>query len=285
MDIRLVAVDLDGTLLKNDRTLSPHTVQAVERAIRHGVEVAFATGRSLCELRELLDQLPAVRYAVTCTGAQVLDCRAARVLADAPLSAAKVRLIRERLGKLDVLLEVYQGGRVWVDAAQYLRIGEFEAACGNPTLRHTRTPRPNLDPWLATQERPVTKVHMYFLTTADRDAALDALEDLPMTVCTSSPLDVEVMARGVDKGTGLACLARHLDLEPEQILAVGDSGNDLAMLTYAGVCAVMANGDADLLAMADIIADTNEHDGVARLLDSLLSGTLEAPRPTGLPLQ
>ena len=106
-----------------------------------------------------------------------------------------------------------------------------------------------------------------------------------MTVCTSSPLDVEVMARGVDKGTGLACLARHLDLEPEQILAVGDSGNDLAMLTYAGVCAVMANGDADLLSMADIIADTNEHDGVARLLDSLLSGTLEAPRPTGLPLQ
>lgn len=86
------------------------------------------------------------------------------------------------------------------------------------------------------------------------------------------------MARGVDKGTGLARLAQHLNLRREQVMAVGDSGNDLGMLRYAGVRAVMANGPADLRELADIIADTNERDGVAKLLNELTAGHLEPAR-------
>lgn len=284
MDIRLIAVDLDGTLLRNDRTISPRTVEAVARAARRGVEVAFASGRCLCEMQPMLDQLPAVRYAVTCTGAQVLDCRAGRVLADAPLSAGAVRDVWRRLQHLDVMLEVFQDGRIWVDEQMVPRIPAFEAASGNPTIHETRTGRPGFRRWLEGQTAPVTKLHMYFPDGGSRALGLEAVRDMGLTVCTSDPVDLEVMARGVDKGTGLACLAGYLDLPPEQVMAVGDSGNDRAMLEYAGTCAVMANGDGSLLELADIVADTNEHDGVARLLDALLSGTMETV-PARLPLQ
>ena len=282
MDIRLIAVDLDGTLLKDDKTLSPATIRAVARAAGAGVEVALATGRSLCECTELLEQLPDIRYAVTCTGAQVLDCRTGRELFFSPLPGGMVREIWQRLRDLDVLFEVFQGPHIFVPEPQGRRIACFEASSGNPTLHQTRRPVEDFDRWIARLASPVTKIHMYFLNPETRDTAWDRVRDLRVYSCTSGPVDLEIMAQGINKGTGLSHLAGYLALEPAQVMAVGDSGNDLGMLEYAGVRAVMANGSEDLKALADIITDTNEHDGVARLLEDLTAGSLDrtpAPRP------
>ena len=280
MDIRLIAVDLDGTLLKDDKTLSPATVRAVARAAESGVEVAFATGRALCECEELLTQLPAIRYAVTCTGAQVLDCRTGRELFFSPLSNRLVREIWRQMVDFDVLVEAFQGKSIFVAGPQYRRIGLFEASSGNPTLHRTRTPVEDFSSWIGALSAPVTKIHMYFLDPEERNAAWDRVRDLGIYSCTSDPVDLEIMAQGINKGTGLSRLAAYLALDRSQIMAVGDSGNDLGMLEYAGVRAVMANGTQDLKALADIIADTNEHDGVARLLEDLAAGVLDrAPTP------
>ena len=131
--------------------------------------------------------------------------------------------------------------------------------------------------WLNSQTRPVSKVHMFFRTTAERNAAWDALRGMDAFLCCSDAVDLEIMAQGVDKGTGLAQLARYLGLERSQIMAVGDSGNDLGMLQYAGVAAVMANGGDALRSLADVVAGSNEQDGVAGLLDDLTENRLVLP--------
>ena len=284
MDIRLIAVDLDGTLLKNDKTLSPATVGAVARAAQAGVEVAFATGRVLCEFEDLLAQLPDVRYAVTCTGAQVLDCRTGRELFFSPLPNRQVREVWQRLRTFDVLFEVFQGFSIFVPADRHRRIDLFEAVSGNHTLHCTRQPVEDFDGWIAALEAPVTKIHMFFLDPEQRDAAWDRIRDLDVYSCASDPVDLEIMAQGVDKGIGLSHLADYLALDRTQVMAVGDSGNDLGMLKYAGIRAVMANGNEDLKSLAHIIADTNEHDGVARLLDDLTAGALDREPPSRIRL-
>ncbi len=278
MDIRLIAVDLDGTLLKNDKTLSPATIRAVAQAAAAGVEVAFATGRSLCECGELLARLPDVRYAVTCTGAQVLDCRTGREIFFSPLPTRLFQTIWQRLRDVDMLFEVFQGQRILVPGDAFRQVERFEAISGNPVIHLTRTPVEDFDGFVANLETPATKIHIYFPDTATRDEAWDRIRDLDVYSCTSDPVDLEIMAPGIDKGTGLSHLAGYLALSPAEIMAVGDSGNDLGMLEYAGVRAVMANGTEDLKALADIIADTNEHDGVARLLNELTTGALD-PSP------
>lgn len=281
MDIRLVAVDLDGTLLKNDKSLSRETILAVERASRCGVEVAIATGRTLCEFQALLEQLPTVRFAVACTGASVLDCRTGRKLFNSPLRAQTVRDAWHRLKSFDVLFEVFQDGKIYVDAEKFHRMdSHYMAASRNPGLPGTRTPREEFDRWLETQEAPVSKIHMFFPNTPERDAAWDTVRDLKAFVCSSDDVDLEIMAEDVDKGTGLSQLAGYLGLRRDQVMAVGDSGNDLGMLQYAGTAAVMANGASSLMDLADVIADTNERDGVAKLLDSLSAGWLNPDIPT-----
>ena len=112
----------------------------------------------------------------------------------------------------------------------------------------------------------------------ERDRALEALEGVDAYICTSNPFDIEIMAQGVDKGTGLSQLAAYLSLEPSQVMAVGDSGNDVGMMEFAGVRAVMANGEAELKELADIVTDSNDRDGVAKLLDALVLGQLEPGR-------
>lgn len=268
MEIRLVAVDLDGTLLNNDKTLSAVTVRAVARAVARGVEVVLATGRTYREFSHLLRLLPGVRYAVSCTGASVLDCRIPEELFSSPLPAELVREAWRRLRGYDVLFEVFQDGMIFVD--QRLDAQRYMEKTCNPAPPGTRAPKAAFDGWLETQQKPMTKIHMFFRDTAERDRAWEAVRDLDAFVCCSDAYDLEIMAPGVHKGTGLAQLAEYLDLRPEQILAVGDGGNDLAMLEYAGVKAVVGNAAPELKAVADIVTDTNEHDGVAALLDWLI---------------
>lgn len=275
MDIRLVAVDLDGTLLKADKSLSPETVWAVARAAARGVEVVLATGRTYLEFAHLLRQLPGVRYAVACTGACVLDCKTGAELFLSPLPPALLAEAWRRLRRFDVLFEVFQDGRILVDSEKKPLLNTYMIATHNPVPPETRTGRPDFDNWLLTQSKPAVKVHMFFKTIAERDAAWDAVRDLDAFVCCSEDVDLEIMARGVDKGTGLSQLAGRLGLTPAQVLAVGDSSNDLGMLRFAGVRAVMANGDPALRAMADFVPDDNEHDGVAKLLDSLFGAQAE----------
>ncbi|MCI8524601.1 MAG: HAD family phosphatase [Oscillospiraceae bacterium] len=272
MDIRLVAVDLDGTLLRNDKSLSPAAVRAVAHAAERGLEIVIATGRSRREFDHILRRLPAVRYAVCCTGACVLDCKTGEELFSSPLPAALAAEVWRRLQPFDILFEVFQDGHVYVDQAKMPRLDAYMAASRNPCLPGSRTGQADFDAWVRTQGRPVVKLHMFFQDTAQRDAAWDALRDLDAFLCCSDPVDLEVMAQGVDKGSGLAQLAGRLGLTAHQVLAVGDSGNDLGMLRYAGVRAVMANGEAALLELADLRLDDNEHDGAAKLLERLAKG-------------
>lgn len=282
MGVKLVAADLDGTLLRDDKLASDRTAASVERAIAHGVEVVLATGEMPVEFQGLLQKIPSLRYAVACTGACVLDCRSGEVLASDPLPAPVLRELWMRLRRFDMLFEVFQDGVIWVDGGKAARSAAYMAPSRHPGLPSTRTGKADFDRWLSGMDRPADKVHIFFLDKATRDAAWDAARGLDAYICCADEVDLEIMAAGVDKGTGLRRLAEHLGLRRDEILAVGDSGNDLAMLEYAGLHAVMANGDADLIAGADIVADTNENDGVAQLLDELVAGRLTTEK--GVPV-
>lgn len=270
METRLIAVDLDGTLLRSDRTLSPATIDAVAAAAARGLEVVIASGRTLSETRHLLAQLPQVRYLVGNTGAFVLDTRTDTYLHFSPVPLPLVQAAWQRLQGQDMLFEVNCGGEIYIPTHRLQEVPRFEDACGNHTLHETRRGIDDYDTWLHNLQEPVTKLHLYFPTGAIRDAAQANLSDLEgVDLCTSDPVDLDMTARGVHKGTGVARLAEHLGLQREQVMAIGDSGNDLGMLRYAGTAVVMANGSDEAKALAHRITDTNDNDGVSKVLNSL----------------
>ena len=272
MGIKLVAIDLDGTLLNEEKNITPFTAAAVESAMNNGLEVVISTGRCYMEFVHLLEQLPSIRYAVASTGASVIDCFTKKEIFTNGLKATDVQTAYGMLKDFDMLFEVFHQGNILVDDNKTEKMDYYMENTQNPAPANTRTGMANYAQWIEEMDTEATKIHMYFNAEAERDEAWEAIKDMPWSICTSEAYDLEIMATGVDKGYGLQKIAKYLGVKKEEIMAIGDSYNDRAMLEFAGVSVVMANGVAELKQKADIIADSNENDGAGQLLNDLVAG-------------
>lgn len=295
-DIRMVALDLDGTLLSRHHQVTPRTVEAVCAAIRRGVVVLPATGRGLNGVPFEVAAIPGVRYALTANGASVWDLGADPVAAvysryadpGAHPTTAPRCLLRRLLPAATsrAVLEVYRrfsgdisiffnGCTVKSEAGARWSQARIDRALSTEA-RQAMDGRfflvPDLGVWLDAHGDEVEKFCMFFERMEDVAAAKAAFAALDgIELVQGSPDNVEVTAAGVDKGEALLALGAQLGIRQEQILAIGDSDNDRAMLQKAGVAAVMANGMPSVRALADIVSENDcDHDGVAELLERLI---------------
>ncbi len=272
MDIKLIAIDIDGTLLTSDSVLTPGAVAALQAAADRGVQVVISTGRFLSEFTDLLEKLPMVRYAVTCTGAQVLDLRSGETMARHALQAEELRQLYGRLRDLDAMLQIFsdRDGRIHNRSADLARAERFCGPALARLVRRTHAAEADLDAFVAAYRGPTNKIHIFFPARSPKAAALDRLAGTPYTLLESAENDLEIMAPGVDKGLGLRALAERLGLERSQVMAVGDGGNDAAMLRYAGYSVAMGNAGAEARAAARYVTGTNDCDGMAQAIWAML---------------
>lgn len=293
--IRLVALDLDGTLLDSQSQISPRTRQAIADAVGRGVIVLPCTGRPLASLPPLVAQLPGIRYAITTNGAAVWD------MGTDPLGAVYSRysdaiqrpthepvllerhcLPPETAREAFALYQEYHGPlSIFSDGCAYLDAPGMELFQARKN-RHLSTEARQPDDgryhvvrdqpeWLSRHAHEVEKFCMFFDSAEIAQAALPRFRALPgVEAVQGSPDNVEVTAQGVDKGTALLALADMLGIPREATAAIGDSENDRAMLARAGVAAVMANALPEIRALGDIVSTRdNDHDGVAELFQRL----------------
>lgn len=293
--IRLVALDLDGTLLDSQSQISPRTRQAIADAVGRGVIVLPCTGRPLASLPPLVAQLPGIRYAITTNGAAVWD------MGTDPLGAVYSRysdaiqrpthepvllerhclppetarevfaLYREYHGPLSI----FSDGRSYLDGTgmalfQNRHIQRHSTEARQPDDGRTHVVR-DLDEWMSRHAHEVEKQCLFFAEQDQVPQALARFRAMPgVEVVQGSPENIEVTAAGVDKGEALLTLADRLGIPRAQTLAVGDSENDRAMLEKAGVAAVMANGMPQIKALADLVTTADcDHDGVAEVFGTL----------------
>ena len=274
MDIRLIGIDIDGTLLDSHSQLTPATVAALQRAADRGIQVAFSTGRFVTELTYLARQLPMIRYAVTCTGAEVIDLETGETLARRAFSNAEHRRLYQLLRPLDSMIQIFSevDNRIHNSARELERCERY---CGQDLaaiIRSCHVAEEDLDRYVECYTGQANKLHVFYADRAEKEKALALLAGEPFFVSESTPLDLEVMPLGVDKGYGLEQLARHLGLDRSQVAAVGDGGNDAAMLRYAALGVAMGNGSSEAKAAADYITADNDHDGLAQWIGKLLEG-------------
>lgn len=273
MTIRLIALDIDGTTLRRDGSLSPRNRQALERAAGLGVHIVLATGRCHDALPRVLTTLPGIRYALTSNGAQTRDLLTGDTLAGSylhPESADAAARLLERYP--DLMVEIFTGGRAYMDRAQYE--GVLSGAIGyrgREYVRSTRNPVDDLFAHMQDFREAIENVNIFFPTAADKLWLKPHLDGLPrVTVTSSFDNNWEIGGADTSKGAALSRLAEMLGIPRGEILACGDSPNDEAMLRAAGIPVAVGNAKASVIELAAFVAPSSEEDGVAAAIEKFV---------------
>ena len=274
-DVRLIALDLDGTLLNSRKELTPRSYAALEAAAGSGIEIVPATGRFHKGMPEVIRALPFVRYVVTINGAQVVDIKTGETVYSADISTEEALAFYEYLDTLPVIYDAYIDGWGYMTGAMQEDLEGFGMLPFQLVMmRELRSPVPELKEYIWAGRRKVQKMQLFTPDSALRERLLAALPGKypQYAISASLPNNIEINSRDADKGRALRELARHLGLDIAQTMAFGDGLNDLAMLRAAGVGVAMENARAEVKAAADRIAPDCDSDGVAVVIEQLLQG-------------
>jgi len=258
---RLVATDLDGTIVRSDGTLSARTVAALAALEAAGIDLVFVTGRPPRWMAPVADATGHHGLAVCANGAVVYDLHTERVVESFPLAVEAAREVVRRLRAAlpDVGFAVERVDAFTHEAAYRprwnpnvdVRVAEGDALLGEPMMK-----------LLARHE------------TLDADALLakarEVIGDLAQLTHSSTSGLLEVSATGVSKATTLARLCEQRGVDAADVLAFGDMPNDLPLLAWAGTAYAVANAHPEVLAAVDRHTASNDDDGVAQILELFL---------------
>lgn len=267
MDIRLVAMDLDGTALQADRkTFSPRLEAALSAAHRRGVYIVPVTGRQFFFLPPAVHKnVEWAGLAVLSNGGEVRRLADGRVLSGHYLRAEALLPLVEGAGKLGVPIELSAGEGLHLTRADW----EYQRRIDGPLRFHLtevldRFGHEVEDMSAFCGSAPaVDKVNLPYIPDETRAAAERMLNSLPLSWFWSGPRSVELGHPDASKAAGLLEVCRLLGVDPAQAMALGDSGNDIPMLQCAGLGVAMGNAPAEVKKAAGAVSAPYDRDGAA----------------------
>lgn len=267
-DIQLIAIDLDGTLLRDDKTMSKENAKALEEAIQQGVQVVICTGRTLPSIEYLFDQLPkghGDEYLVLQNGAVVHQLPDFNIVHETSLSQS------DRQAIYDVFKE-HRSDEVQIVGFDADKLYLVDDTMANVTVENDAK-------ILSTEITKASFEEIFQLETLYKFVAFseikyidEFLAKIPTTlydevhIVRSLPVAIEFIPKLANKANGLKALLKQLDIKAENIMTIGDELNDLEMVDMAGLGVAMENGHPDVRAVADEITLSNNNDGVAHAI-------------------
>lgn len=264
---KLIALDMDGTLLKKDKTISSQTKEALKNARNKGVKVVLASGRPIEGLNRYLEELDLIKeneYVLSYNGALVQNIKTKEIIAGTVLHGNDLKELHALSKKLGVFIHAFskEQGLIVDVMNEYTQI-EADINGINITQKDFVTIDNNED--------------MIKIMMIDSKENIDhAFENLPndikekYTVVRSADIFLEFLHKDSNKGTGLEALANHLGIKKEEVIAVGDAGNDIHMIEYAGLGVAMENAFDEVKKTANYITTSNEEEGIAKVIEKFI---------------
>lgn len=266
MNTKLIALDLDGTTLRKRSLLSDDTKDTLQQAIKAGIHVVIATGRVFSALPQCLFTIEGLEYVITSNGANIIRLdNMERIYTNCPSGQAMDRTGEILRAHSQFPVEIFTQGRAYIDEEVYndIKKNGSDYMDAEYVLR-TRTPIEDIYGFLADNRRNIENINVHFRSFDDKAAMKELLEtDDSITVTSSMPHNLEIGGATTSKADAIRALCGILRIEEAEVMAVGDSLNDAAMIEAAGIGVAMGNAVAEVKKIADFITLSNEEDGVA----------------------
>ncbi len=259
-EIKLIAIDIDGTLLNEENILAQETIDAVTEARKNGIKVVLCTGRPLTGVKPYLKKLNisgSDEYAITFNGAQVQDADA-NIIEKFDLDYNDYIELEKLSHKVNTNFQIETTDYIYATNRDLSPYSVAESYL-------VRMPIRVREPHEITSETEIVKA----MLIADPDVIDKAIPAIPesfldhLTMVRSEPVFLEFVNQKASKGASLSKLATRLGLTADNVMAIGDQGNDISMVTYAGTGVAMGNASDELKKIANKITKTNKENGVA----------------------
>lgn len=265
-EIKLIAIDLDGTLLTDEKTISQTNKEAIQAAKDRGIKVVLTTGRPYTAMTHYLEECNLLEpgdYCITYNGGLIQKTDTEEILRQNTLSHEDVQAIHQLLTDLGMPMSAVGEHTIYEPAHPE----------GRPSLYR------EIQPLLAVEEgadpqslKDISKI-VSARTPEEVERALAAIPEgyhHKYTIVRSMQHLFEFMPKGVHKASGLQMLADELDISPNQMMAIGDMQNDATMLQYVGIGVAMGNADDEIKEMAQFVTKSNNDHGVAHAIETFV---------------
>ena len=271
-NIKMVALDLDGTTFDSAGGISERTVKTLEDAAAAGAHIVVSTGRSYASLPKHIKDVEGIEYAITSNGAHVNRMHSGEQIYSDFLDPKAVERIAELKEETEADIEVFIDGKAYVDESYYDDVKEngceFRKA---DYVLWSRRPVPDVTALMLEHKDEIENVNFVFRTLellAEAKPKVCAIESANVT--TSFMSNLEVGGPNTSKKTALLWLTDKLGISTDELMCCGDAPNDQAMLELAGIGVAVANAWGGLKDHADYVTASNDDDGVALAIEKFV---------------
>lgn len=276
-DIKLIALDLDGTLFNKEGIITDGVKEQLNRAAAQGVKIVISTGRPFNGLPFEQIKDTEIEYALTTNGASVYKIEGKECLYEDGMTIETVMPILDWILAREIHIDIYMDGVGFTPIRCRENIGRLDVP---ESLRKymiaTRTTVEDLKSYVSDCGKRLQKINLNFYPQPDgtflhQEETLQFLKaNSDITVVCGGFNNFEISKAGVTKREGLAFLANYLGTDLEHTMAMGDSENDYSMINAAGIGVAMGNASDDIKAIANYITTSNEEDGVGEAIKKFI---------------
>lgn len=263
---KLVAIDMDGTLLQKDHTISARTKKAIQKARQQDVKIVLASGRPLEGMQAYLEELDITSsddYVLSYNGAVVQNIKTKEVIKRKVLKGKDLHYLYGLSQELGVNIHAFsKDGCITPKMSTYSKL--------EGTM--SEIPVHIIDYSTISNDEEIIKIMM----VDEPEILVHAIKNLPKeiyekyTVVQSAPYFLEFLNKKANKGEGIRVLTEYLGIKAEEVMCIGDAGNDIHMIEFAGLGVAMGNAFEEVKKVADYITKSNNEDGVAKAIEKFI---------------
>jgi len=270
---KLIALDLDGTLLNSNKELTPKTYEALKFASEQGIEVVPCTGRFFNAMPEPVRTLPFVNYAVTINGASIYNNKTKENLVQKTFSKERAKRLIEWMNQYDIAYDAYIDDTGYISSSFYGNIENYiESDIYINIIHRDRIQVDDLCEFIKNNEHDVEKIQCY---TQDQNLIIKLFNEGTLlfpdfNVTSSQENNIEFTDIHASKGISLVEFANSIGIKASEIMAFGDGGNDIPMFDKVGFAVAMGNAREQVKAHSDYVTKDCDSDGIAFALHELV---------------